>query len=246
VLRAHLGKDCCVKAARPLRVAAVWPAEGMSSTRPKVVKPPMGAILALSLVWGPTGAKTLQLEAATFAFTCAAFPADLSEADLIARYGPGHVIKAPVFGSDDGPQNGTALFSQTDDRRLEIVWQNEESRSSPRWVKAVGSRWTTANGITIGTTLLAIERANGRPFRLAGFQTESQGRLLSWEHGRLGHPHDPDGCGVSIQFQPSYDGTENFDLVRQVRSGREYSSGHPALQKLNPRVVAMWLAHSRR
>jgi hypothetical protein len=212
----------------------------------RIVDRPTGVFVALMLTWGATASDTWQSEATALPFTCAAFPAELTESDLISRYGQEHVIRAPVFGSDDGPQNGTVLFSQADDRRLEIVWRNEESRSGPRWIKAVGRRWTTANGISIGTTLSTLEHANGGPFRLAGFQTESQGRVRSWERGRLGQHRDPQGCSVSIQLQPRYDENERFELVRQVRSGRDYSSAHPALQKLNPRVVSMWLEHSRR
>lgn len=140
---------------------------------------PMSAFLALFVVSGAIRADAMQPQAGSFAFTCAAFPAGLSETDLIARYGRENVTSAPVFGSDDGPQDGTVLFSGT-------------------------------------------------------------------EGARLGQPAGPRGCVVRIHFQPRYDGTEEFALVRQVRSGREYSSGHPALQKLNPRVAGIWVAYPLR
>lgn len=206
----------------------------------------MSAFLTLLLISGVHHADARQLQAGAFAFTCAAFPAELSELDLVARYGRENVVHASVFGSDDGPQDGTVLFPETEDARLEIVWRNQESRTSPRWIKTVGSRWTTASGIRVGTDLLTVERANGRPFRLAGFQTEAQGAVKSWGNGRLGQPADAGGCVVRIHFQPGYDGTEDVGLVRQVRSGREYSSGHPALQKLNPRVVVIWVTYPLR
>jgi hypothetical protein len=204
---------------------------------------PMSAFLTLLLVSGVIRADAGQLHTGSFAFTCAAFPAELTEADLIARHGRENVIHALVFGSDDGPQDGTVLFPRSEDARLEIVWWNQEARTAPMWIKAVGSRWTTASGVTVGADLVTVERANGRPFRLAGFQTEAQGVVKSWGKGRLDQPAGPGDCLVRIHFQPRYDGTEDFALVRQVRSGREYSSGHPALQKLNPRVVTIWLTH---
>jgi hypothetical protein len=33
--------------------------------------------------------------------------------------------------------------------------------------------------------------------------------------------------------------------MRQVESGREYSSGHPAMQKLNPRVAVVRISFER-
>ena len=49
------------------------------------------------------------------------FPADLGEVDLIKQYGSANVKRAPVTGSDDGPQDGTVVFDDTP-RRLDIVW----------------------------------------------------------------------------------------------------------------------------
>jgi hypothetical protein len=182
-------------------------------------------------------------EVSRFAFSCAAFPQGLTEAALIGRYGREQVVDKPVVGSDDGPQDGTVLFSQMPDRRLEIVWQDVVSRSTPRWVKAVGTRWVAVDGISIGTSLRAVERLNGLPFRLAGFQTEASGVVWSWGGGRLGTRVDSGDCRIEVHFQPSYDGTAAAALLRQVRSGRDYSSGHPAIQGLNPPVAEIWLMY---
>jgi hypothetical protein len=54
---------------------------------------------------------SLAVQDASFEFSCAAFPPDLSEAGLRARYGKEYVRAASVFGSDDGPQDGTARGS---------------------------------------------------------------------------------------------------------------------------------------
>ena len=199
------------------------------------------ASLLLLLVVGTIGARAAEPQRKPLAFTCETFPWNLSETDLVARHGEGHVISAPVIGGDDGPQEGTVLFPAIDGARLEIAWEDPISRSRPRWAKAVGRRWITANGITVGTTLRAVEQVNGAPFRLSGFLTEGSGGVRSWGKGRLARSTDPGGCDVDIHFQPAYDDTDDSSLVRQVRFGQEYSSAHPALQKLNPSVVVMWL-----
>jgi hypothetical protein len=182
-------------------------------------------------------------QSSPFALTCTNFPVGLAEPDLIARYGRENVINAPVFGTDDGPQTGTVLFPASNDARLEIAWQNENSKTAIWWVKAIGTRWTTEHEIRVGTTLRTVEELNGSPFRLSGFHTLVGGRVLSWAGGRMERPAVRENCDVRIQFQPQYDGTDDPRLVRQVRFGREYSSGHPALQKLNPKVAVIWIGY---
>ena len=132
-------------------------------------QPSIRAFSALLMVCGSFSAEGLQSLSASFTFTCAVFPANLSEGDLIARHGSQNVQRAPVFGSDDGPENGTVLFQEATDARVELVWENEESRTGLRRAEAVGSAWTTASGIRLGMDLLAVERANRGPFRLAGY-----------------------------------------------------------------------------
>jgi hypothetical protein len=179
-------------------------------------------------------------------FSCVAFPKELRQADLIARYGAENVRTAAVFGSDDGPQDGTVVFPGADDRKLEIVWWDPTTKAKPHWIRVqgAGSRWSTPNGIAVGMDLRTIERANGRPFRLAGFSTEGQGIVRSWENGRL-KSADMGDCSVRISLQP--DAAQNIDpwLTRQVLSG-EFSSGHLAMQALNPRVVSMSVMYSSR
>ena len=194
----------------------------------------------------PRGVSATVARPDSLELSCVAFPAQTTEQDLGARFGPGNVVTAPVSGLDDGPSEGTVLFPDRREARLEIVWQDPQSRRSPAWiaVRDLASRWQTPNGIALGVNLRQLERANGRPFRLAGFQTEAQGRVTSWANGRL-QSAASGGCTIDVYLQPRWDGTEKFALIRQVRAGREYSSAHPALQILNPRVVRVGLSFVR-
>jgi hypothetical protein len=108
-----------------------------------------------------------------------------------------------VIGMDDGPMDGTVLFPDRPDSRLEIVWQDKESRRIPAWIAAreLARRWRAQNGVAIGTDLRQLEQANGGAFRLAGLQTEAQGRVISWGAGRLALA--PSGaCTIAIYLQP--------------------------------------------
>jgi hypothetical protein len=113
-------------------------------------------------------------------------------------------------------------------------------------VRSHGSRWRTPNGIAVGADVGALEKANGRPFRLAGLQIEggAGGAVLSWAGGRLETPR-AGACRNDVHLQPAYDGSEALGLMRQVASGREYSSSHPAIRPLNLRVVLLTLRFSQ-
>jgi hypothetical protein len=178
-------------------------------------------------------------------FSCATFHAYLTEDDIISQYGSENVTNGPVVGADDGPTEGTILFATQDDARVEIAWHDPETKLKPAWVRVRGeqSRWRTPNGIVPGADLLAIERANGWPFRLAGFSSELHGAVRSWGRGRLGPEGNP-LCDTRITFQPRRPGDPL--LIRQVTDRSDVSSGHPAMQALNPRVAEIWIRHSIR
>ena len=175
-------------------------------------------------------------------FSCALFPADLSEADLIRRYGQENVTRARVSGADDS-EDGAVVFDGSP-KQLEIVWWDPEVRSQLSWVgsHAGNSPWRTPNGISIGMDLLDLERRNGWPFRLRGLVgPEGLGVIESWGQGRLRAAGD-DGCTVRVNLQPANDRRIDSALYRQVSRGN-FSSGHPAMQAINPRVAWLVVAH---
>lgn len=173
--------------------------------------------------------------------SCARFAATMTEAELQARYGVENLVSAGVVGFDDGPQPGAVVFPNETDARLEIIWGDAIGKRWPAVVLARRSatRWRTPSGIRVGMDLRSLERANGRPFRLRGLWAEGGGggRVLSWAGGRLEMPRT-EGCAIDVYLQPAYDGSEP-EIMRQIRPGREFSSGHPAFQAVNPRVVVL-------
>jgi len=196
---------------------------------------------------GTMGTQRLVGEPDSLEFSCGIFRQDVAEVDLIGRFGRANVSQGPVFGFDDGPQDGTILFAEQPDARVEIIWHDPLARREPAMitVREHARRWRTRTGITVGTDLRSLERTNARPFRLAGLRIEGGGggAVISWAGGRL-EPSQSDRCRLGVYFQPADDGTAP-DSIRQVVSGREYSSGHPAFQALNPRVVALVIAFPR-
>jgi hypothetical protein len=174
-------------------------------------------------------------------FSCATFGPHVSEADLKVRFGNDNVTTGLVpWGGAEGDRNeGTILFGDRPTARLEIYWKNRVAKQDPAWihVRGTASEWRSTAGITLGTDLKTVERLNGRPFRLAGFGTDLSGGLYSWSGGALDR-QDVGGCHIGFRFVPP-DVDKRSDLqalIRQVTSGGTFSSGHPAMQALNPRI----------
>lgn len=224
--------------------------KGLSVQR-KVINNSALSLLAAALLTTMTLATAAKVHAQVsddWLFSCALFPSTLDEVALVRRYGEDNVVSAPVVGGDDGPVAGTVLFGDSNDTRVELAWRDTESRKNPAWVRvrSDGSRWKTPQGLSVGNSLRDVEAANGWPFRLGGFDLESgSGAVRSWGAGRL-QKVDEAQCALLILFQPLRDTTTDFGLVQQVSRGREFSSGHPAMQALNPGITAVYIVYPQR
>ena len=199
-------------------------------------------VLAALLVPGSAYSQETDYE-----FSCSAFPRALSEVALRERYGDGNVVSMSIFGSDDGPQDGTVVLPDDEALRLDIFWWDPETKTQIRSVRtrAAGSQWQSPNGITVGLSLKSIEAINGLPFRIRGFVDEGDpGRVLSWGKGRL-NSQTINNCTVMIFLHPQADADVDPLLRKQVARG-EFSSGHPAMRALNPVVYQLLVSHDRR
>jgi len=173
--------------------------------------------------------------------------AETTDASLKALFGASNVESVDVYLGEGFTSPGTAVYPSDTTRRIEVVW-SDETRTVPKEVRLTGdsSVWRTAEGISLGSTLREIERLNGYPFRLVGFAFDYGGTIVDCGRGRLVAL----GCSVAdergaskgrlmvVRLNPGVDalGTSEY---RQVLGEREFSSGHPAMQKLNPRVYQL-------
>ena len=183
-------------------------------------------------------------------FSCEIFSATASAAALSSRFGPANVRTGLVpWGGAEGDVNeGTKLFDSTPDAKLEIYWRDRANKRNPEWVSVRGShsRWRSPAGITLGTSLRAIERLNGKPFRLLGFGTDVSGTVISWSGGRLDSQNTPE-CKVRLRLGRDWDDRADparGALIRQLIGEDEFSSGHPAMQSLDPTVYELFLQYT--
>ncbi|MBU2706012.1 hypothetical protein KCM76_08455 [Zooshikella marina] len=82
-------------------------------------------------------------------------------------------------------------------------------------------------GIVIGLTLRDIEKMNGKPFKLTGFDWDFQGTVSSWEDGHLENVMR----GLAVRLLPDAD-----DKYSEIVGEEIFMSSHPEMQQVNPTV----------
>ncbi len=178
-------------------------------------------------------------------FDCdSSFRADDTHETLARRYGARNVTADSILVGEGFFEPGTVLFASDSLRRAEVVWRDTTLKRNPRVVWARGSRegvtaWQTRDGISLQTELRTIESLNGKPFRLTGFGWDYGGTVMSWEQGRL-ERYSSAVCDIRLRLSPDDSGIAGRQY-RQVIGEAEFSSAHPTMQALNPRVTDLFL-----
>jgi len=160
----------------------------------------------------------------------------MTEDSLINAWGKKNVTWGDAYVGEGMTVPGTILFANNPQRRLEIIWKDNERRRAPDQAQIDGEKslWKTTRDITLGTSLKELERINGKPFVLSGFDTDYDGTVHSWRGGVL----EREFCGnnVVLRLAPAktqHTAKQDFDAVL---GDSEYSSDNPAMQRINPVV----------
>jgi hypothetical protein len=136
-------------------------------------------------------------------------------------------------------EEGTVVYPDDPKRRIEIVWRDRSHRRRPVSLRfGTGSANRTYFGIGAGTDLATLERLNGRPFLLAGFDWDYSGTVTSWEGGRLEKVGDG-RCTLYVRLYPKQRGerTRKEEVALEATSGdADFSSANRNMRLLNPRV----------
>ncbi len=158
-----------------------------------------------------------------------------SELALVRVYGRKNVRNQDIDVGERTLERGTVVFPDEPLKSAAILWKDLSYNQTPERVQITGSRtlWRTAQGITLGTSLREIERANGRRFVLTGFGWDYGGTIISWERGRLERAFTANGR-VILRLRPP------AGLARKATApalgDREFRSSDSVMQRINPRV----------
>jgi hypothetical protein len=168
------------------------------------------------------------------------------EADLARRFGAASLRYGEISLAEGDATAGTTLFPDDSTRTMELVWRDSAARARPDFVRVSGtsSRWVLAPAIRLGTTLVELERLNGRPFALGGFDAGDNAIVTSWRGGRLDSlfagPVQP---SLTLAFpDPDSADVRAEERNRVTGSDSAVASSDPTVRRLNPRVVEIVLA----
>jgi hypothetical protein len=161
-----------------------------------------------------------------------------------------HIRLAQIFGLQsvtftevDGPENtklmASVLYPKDPKRHLEVLWSNDTSRSGTRLIVINGqSTWAGPKGLHLGLPLAALEKLNGKPFPIAGFDQDNPGQALDWQGGALDKL--PGGCKVGVRLAP--DAKASAD-AKSAAGGKSLTSNDAAMHAVNPKVAEIIIGY---
>jgi hypothetical protein len=159
---------------------------------------------------------------------------------LAQSYGVHNVDYTEVAGDDGSTLMASVLFPTDPKRRLEVLWDDDTQRSGTRMIVIDGqSTWSAQKGVHLGLPLAALEKLNGKPFKLMGFQQNGMAIVSDWNGGALGSLTD--GCRVGIQFKP--DPKVPAGALEAATGDKEFASGDATIKAAKPTVGEIIVAY---
>jgi hypothetical protein len=169
-----------------------------------------------------------------------AFARDGSHAKLVQAFGKGSVAFLDVEGAEGEKLKASVVYPDEPRRRVEVIWHDEKARSRPATIR-VGfkSQWRTLRGLRIGSDLAEVEKINGKPFKLYGFDWDYGGNVSSWMGGTLGTVAG--GCDFRLAFNPWADAPD--EARDKVSGDKEFLSSDPNMRASKPTVSEIILSY---
>lgn len=210
--------------------APAKPAKPKTAAKPPVANPPSDDDPA-AVIKPASGPKPAE---PAHAVACSgAFAKNSGHLRLAQAYGMQNVEFTEVSGDDGSTLMASVIFPKDPKRRLEVLWDDDAQRVGTRMVVIGGqSTWTAPKGVRLGLPLAALEKLNGKPFKLMGFEKGGMAIVSDWNNGALGLLTD--GCKVGVQFKPDPKATAT--TLGAVGSDKEFASSDPAVRAAKPTI----------
>ncbi|QIP12720.1 hypothetical protein G8759_08820 [Spirosoma aureum] len=176
-----------------------------------------------------------------------------SEAELLRLLGPSVVtVGDTLYGAEGEEFLGATLYKGTADE-VQVIFTDNEKRTRPQTVlirpkrfddeglpipDVAPTRWVTASGLRIGTTLKELEKRNGKPFKIWGFEWDYGGMVSSWQGGKLTSSDKKSFLSISLAA-PVTKTPAQEKAYNELMGDSEFLSSSAAMQLLNPSVQGM-------
>jgi hypothetical protein len=169
------------------------------------------------------------------------FAKDSSHVKLAQMAGATNIEYGQVSGAGGSALNASVLYPKDPKRRLEVLWQNEAARSDISLIVITGqSQWHGPKGLHLGLALAALEKLNGKPFKLAGFDQPDGSTVTDWQGGALAEL--PGGCQVGIKLKPDSKATPD---ALAAAAGQELTSSDATVRAVKPIIGEIILGYSQ-
>jgi hypothetical protein len=171
------------------------------------------------------------------AVTCGGvFVKDTTHLKLAIKYDSRNIVFGEVDGPDGSKIKATILYPNEAKRRLEVIWNNDAARTDLSMIVINGqSQWSAPKGLKLGTQLTALEKINGRPFKISGFDTDGSASVLGWEGGAL--TSLPGGCKVGVRLMT------DSKSAATVPQGKELLSNDANLKAIKASVAEILVGY---
>jgi hypothetical protein len=169
------------------------------------------------------------------------FAKDTDHKRLVAAFGHANVVRETVYEAEGLEVRASIVFPEDPARRLVVRWSDEKALRRPARIDLEGSGWTGPEGLRIGSPIETVEKANGRPFVLYGFEWDYGGSIESWKGGALGNR--PGGCSFSPIFEG--DDTAPEEALSAVAGDSQFASDSSAMKAARPRIRSLHLNYAK-
>jgi hypothetical protein len=168
------------------------------------------------------------------------FARDSSHAKLAAAFQSRNVAFTQVDASSGGKVMASVVYGKDPKRRLEVWWSKAASRSDTHLIVINGqSDWIAPGELHLGLTLADLEKLNGKPFKLSGFDKDHVATLSDWDGGQLASLAGGCKVGVSLRADPK----TAAPALSGLSADRGFTSSDAALRAANPTVSEILVAY---
>ena len=168
------------------------------------------------------------------------FAKDTSHLKLAMTFEAKNITFADVDAEGGTKVPASVLFPTDPKRRLEVWWSNPAERSGLYLIDIHGkSTWTAPGGMKLGLTLAQLEKLNGKPFKLKGFDKSGVAAVSDWDGGALATL--PGGCKSGVNLTPDPKATP--DAISALTADKDYSSSDPDMRAVKPTVSEVLIGY---
>jgi hypothetical protein len=145
-----------------------------------------------------------------------------------------------VDASAGGKAMASVLYAKDPKQRLEIWWSKSANRSDTHLIVINGqSDWIAPGELHLGLTLAELEKLNGKPFKLSGFDKDHVAALTDWNGGQLDALAG--GCKIGINLRP--DPKTPSASLSDLSADHAFTSSDAALRAVNPTISEILIAY---